>query len=261
MAYFARGRLLWTPSNRFPHEAAIREYRRALAVNPNLAEARAQLALTYSHIGLLDKALEEAQASADVNPVDALPRVVMGQALLYGGQYDRALNVWSGNPPDAYASVTASHTAWTLFQMGRKDEAATKLAAFLAQYPRDVGRSRRSSGFTRSFRQNSEAEAVIRSIAGQKGFGQFPSHGLLYRVRLCANGQTWMRRSMVERGRRERIPLLSAILARSESGALTPRSALVVVDGGSQAELGTLSETRLGEKVSGSIGRREAGFD
>ena len=106
MAWFARGRLLWTPSNRFPHERAIRDYRRALALNPNSAEARAQLALTYNHVGLLEDALREARAAADINPIDALPRVVIGQALLYGGQYERALSVWSSNPPEAYSSVT-----------------------------------------------------------------------------------------------------------------------------------------------------------
>jgi eukaryotic-like serine/threonine-protein kinase len=173
MAHFARGRLLWTPSNRFPHEAAIREYRRALTLNPNLAEARAQLALTYNHIGLLDKALDEARASADINPVDALPRVVMGQALLYAGKYDRALNVWSSNPPDAYSSVTASHMAWTLFQMGRKEEAAAKLSEFLAQYPGDVGGLGVRAVLLAASGKHSEAEAVIKSIAGQKGFGHF----------------------------------------------------------------------------------------
>src|SRR6185436_19694616 len=149
------------------------EYRHALALNKNLAEARAQLALTYSHIGLLDKALEEARASAAINPVDALPQVVIGQALLYGGQYQRALSVWSSNPPDAYSSVTASHTVWTLFQMGRRDDASAKLAGFLATYPRDVGGLGMKAVLLGSSGKNREAEAIIQSIAGQKGFGHF----------------------------------------------------------------------------------------
>ena len=36
VAYLARGRLLWTPENRFPHERVIGEYRRALSLDPNL---------------------------------------------------------------------------------------------------------------------------------------------------------------------------------------------------------------------------------
>ncbi|HKP93396.1 MAG TPA: adenylate/guanylate cyclase domain-containing protein, partial [Chthoniobacterales bacterium] len=38
VAYLARGRTLWTPANHFPHEAAIRDYRRALELNPVLDE-------------------------------------------------------------------------------------------------------------------------------------------------------------------------------------------------------------------------------
>ena len=34
VAHLARGRLLWTPANHFPHEKAIREYRRALSFEP-----------------------------------------------------------------------------------------------------------------------------------------------------------------------------------------------------------------------------------
>src|SRR2546423_9175962 len=60
-AHLARGLLLWTPSNHFPHEETIREYRRALALNSNLDEARNQLAIVYGHIGLFDEALEELQ--------------------------------------------------------------------------------------------------------------------------------------------------------------------------------------------------------
>jgi len=57
-AHFARGLLLWTHANRFPHEQAIQEYRRALALNPALDDVHRELGLVYSHIGLFDKAWE-----------------------------------------------------------------------------------------------------------------------------------------------------------------------------------------------------------
>src|SRR2546428_109933 len=55
-AYAARGFLLWSRTNHFPHARAVRELRRALALNPNLAEAHHQLGNVYNHVGLLDKA-------------------------------------------------------------------------------------------------------------------------------------------------------------------------------------------------------------
>ena len=48
VAHLARGRLLWTPANHFPHEKAIMEYRRALTLDPTLDEARNQLALVQN---------------------------------------------------------------------------------------------------------------------------------------------------------------------------------------------------------------------
>jgi len=47
--HLARGRLLWTPENKFPHEKVISEYRRAIELDPNLDEARNQLAVVYCH--------------------------------------------------------------------------------------------------------------------------------------------------------------------------------------------------------------------
>jgi eukaryotic-like serine/threonine-protein kinase len=173
MGYFARGRLLWTPSNRFPHERAIHEYRRALALNPNLADARAQLSLTYNHIGLLDEALREANAAAEINPADTLPRVVIGQALLYKGENEKALAVWTQNPQEAYASVTGSHIGWTLFQMGRMREAADRMAEFLKTYPDDVGGLGVQAALLAAEGNFQAAEVLIGRIAGRKGFGHF----------------------------------------------------------------------------------------
>ena len=173
MAYFARGRLLWTPSNRFPHEKAILDYRRALALNPNLAEARAQLALTYNHVGLLDEALTEANAAASINPSDTMSRVAIAQALLYQGQYEKALSVWTKNPPDAYASVTASHTAWTLLQLNRTSEAEAKLGGFLKTSPGDVGGLGVKAAMLAVTNRKDEAIRIINQISPRKGFGHF----------------------------------------------------------------------------------------
>jgi TolB-like protein len=173
MGYFAHGRLLWTPSNRFPHESAIREYRRALALNSNLADVRAQLSLTYNHIGLLDEAMREANAATQINPADTLPNVVIGQALLYRAEYAKALAVWTQNPQEAYASVSASHTAWSLFQMGRHREAEQRVVEFLKHYPNDVGGLGVKAAILAANGKSTDAEKIISRIAAGKGFGHF----------------------------------------------------------------------------------------
>jgi tetratricopeptide (TPR) repeat protein len=92
VAYLARGRLLWTPENRFPHEKAIREYRHALTLNPSLDEARNQLALVYLHIGAFDQALQESQEAMRTNPNNNLAQLRVGQALNLQGKYEQALS-------------------------------------------------------------------------------------------------------------------------------------------------------------------------
>ena len=109
----------------------------------------------------------------DINPADTLPRVVIGQALLYKGEYQKALAVWTQNPQEAYASVTGSHTAWTLFQMGRTREAADRLGSLFKTYPDDVGGLGVQAALFASQGNAEAAEAIIRRIAGRKGFGHF----------------------------------------------------------------------------------------
>ncbi len=56
----AAGQLFWEVlPGRFSHVRAAAEFRRAIALNPNLAEAHPFLGLIYLHVGLLDQAEAE----------------------------------------------------------------------------------------------------------------------------------------------------------------------------------------------------------
>jgi adenylate cyclase len=76
--YVARGYLLWSLANHYPHEKAVQDFQRALALNPSLAEARHQLASVYNHIGLLDKASGEAQKTVALDPRNTGARFRVG---------------------------------------------------------------------------------------------------------------------------------------------------------------------------------------
>jgi tetratricopeptide (TPR) repeat protein len=69
-AYLARGNLLWTQPRGFPHERAIRDLRRASALNPSSAEARIALGRVYVHVGLLDEARTELTAALQLDPAN-----------------------------------------------------------------------------------------------------------------------------------------------------------------------------------------------
>src|SRR5262249_2714710 len=90
-AHLAQGRLLWTPSQHFPHDKVIQEYRRALSLNPNLDEAHHQLALVYGHVGLFEEALQELNKAMAINPSNTLARYRVGEIRLFQGQFAEAL--------------------------------------------------------------------------------------------------------------------------------------------------------------------------
>jgi len=138
-AHVARGRLLWTPANHFPHEKAIREYRRALDLDPSLDEAHNQLALIYDHIGLFDLALEESHQAVLTNPNNNLAVFRRAETLAFRGQYEEALSALHGIPERVNPALVGLQTAWALFNLGRRDEASSKIAQLLKDHPEDSG--------------------------------------------------------------------------------------------------------------------------
>jgi tetratricopeptide (TPR) repeat protein len=185
-AYLARGRLLWTPANHFPHDRAIREYRRALALNPALDEARNQLALVYCHIGAFDQALHESQLAIVTDPNNHLAQFRTGQTMNFQGRYQEALSTLRAIPDETNPVLVGHQTAWALFNLGRKDEASATLEQLLKAHPEDTG-----GVFT-------SIQAVLEAAAGKeqraedkiklavekgKGFGHF--HHTAYHI-ACA---------------------------------------------------------------------------
>jgi tetratricopeptide (TPR) repeat protein len=186
VAYLARGRLLWTPANHFPHDRAIREYRRALALNPTLDEARNQLALVYCHIGAFDEALQESQLAVATNPNNNLAQFRTGQTLNFQGKYERALSVLRAIPQEANPALVGHQIAWALFNLGKRNEASATLEQLLKSYPEDTGGVFTSiqAVLAASAGQESLAEDRIKSaIKKGKGFGHF--HHTAYHI-ACA---------------------------------------------------------------------------
>jgi TolB-like protein/DNA-binding winged helix-turn-helix (wHTH) protein/Tfp pilus assembly protein PilF len=175
-AHLARGLLLWTPSNHFPHEEAAEEFHRALAGNPNLDDAHHYLAVIYLHTGLFDKAMKEAQDAVAINPSNTLARFRIGVILHHEGKYEEALAVLKTIPKEFQAAVVARQVAWTLFSMGRKDEAVAMISEALKSNPKDEGGqfSSMQAVFYAAGGDRRRAEEKIQLAAEQrKGFGHF----------------------------------------------------------------------------------------
>ena len=185
-AYLARGRLLWTPANHFPHEKAIQEYCRALALNPNLDEAQNQLALVYNHIGAFDRALQELQKAVAINPSNTLAQFRIGQTFLFQGKHEQALTALQQIARAVNPALVGHNTAMALLRLGRRDEAAALLVELLRDYPQDEGGvfSSVQALLAASTGERTKAEREIRkAIEKGKGFGHF--HHTAYNI-ACA---------------------------------------------------------------------------
>jgi len=175
-AHLARGRLLWTPSNHFPHDKAIKEYRRALEINPSLDEARHQLAVVYAHVGLLDEALQELEKAVEINPGNNLARYRFGEVLLFQGKYEESLAALRNVSRESNPALIGHQMAYALFCLGKKEEASATLVQFLKDYPEDnrgLLTSLEAVLAASSKQERSAEEKIQLAVQKGKGFGHF----------------------------------------------------------------------------------------
>ena len=183
VAYLARGRLMWTPENRFPHERVIGEYRRALSLDPNLDEARNQLALVYCHIGAFDDAMRESQQALATNPNNPLVQFRIAETLNFQRKHEEALATLRAIPKDANPALVSNQTVWALLSLGRREEASARLEQFVKEYPQDNRglATGLQALLAASMGQERVAEEKIKlAIEKGKGFGHF--HHTAYHI-------------------------------------------------------------------------------
>ncbi len=182
-AYFARGFILWTHSNRFPHEQAIQAFQRAIAINPKLDEAHHQLGLVYLHLGLFDKAKAELTNTLVINQSNTLARFRIGVIAMYAGKYEDALSVFKSTPLEKNPSLHAFQTATVLFQLGKSDEALSMIDKYLQDYPNDeggVGTSVKAMIFAKAGKAGEAEDAIRRADELGRNFGHF--HHAAYNI-------------------------------------------------------------------------------
>ncbi len=182
-AHFARGALLSSVAGRFAPGPAIREYRRALELNPNLARAHQNLGNIYLHRGLLDKAVAEFRATLAIDPANYGATRRLGIVLVYRGQYEEGLRQFRQVPPESNQSLWNYQVAWGLLYLGREQEASDLMEQYLRAHPEDRGGVVTS---TRAILEAKRGEAtraaadIRTAIAKGKGFIHF--HHTAYNI-------------------------------------------------------------------------------
>ena len=138
-AHYARGMILWGPRNHFTVEFSVREFRRAIELNPNLDDAHHQLGTLYLHIGLLDKAVAELEKTLALDPRNSFAQHRIGVALVDQGRYEEGLRALRAVPSSFNPALWYYHVTWALLYLNRDDEASKLINEYLVKHPEDRG--------------------------------------------------------------------------------------------------------------------------
>ncbi len=138
-AHFARANLLWGATKQFAHERAIQEDRRAVELSPNLDAAHHHLAMVYTHIGLLDKALEELRKTLAIDPGDWMAQERIAETQLLQGRYEEGFRILRTVPPEYNPAFWNWDATWALIQLGRNGDASALIERYLHDHPEDRG--------------------------------------------------------------------------------------------------------------------------
>jgi len=178
-AYLARGDLLWTHSQRFAHERAVQEFRRALALNPQSDQTHRRLARVFVHLGFFEEARSHADLALTINPSNAQALNSRAQAILWSGKDEESLAILLSIPGPVLPELVDANTVFALHRLGRDDEAWSHLRQALAKSGNDPSGNLR--GVEALLVAESEPRRALELIAGvRKRTTANPSHHAAY---------------------------------------------------------------------------------
>jgi tetratricopeptide (TPR) repeat protein len=200
-AYLARGDLLWSHSQRFAHERAVQEFRRALALNPKSDQAHRKLARVYVHLGYFEDAIQHANSALAINPTDAQALNSRAQATLWIGKDEEALAELLSIPGPVLPELVEANTAFALFRLGRRDEAAGYLSQAMRKHPDDPSGNLPAMRALLLAESDPQAASSLLAVVGSRK-ALNPSHHAAYlaasasaRMRHAREAVEWLRQA------------------------------------------------------------------
>ena len=177
--YLARGDLLWTHPQRFQHEAAIRQFRRALDLDPTSAQAHRRMARVLVHTGFFEEARHHAERALDASPTNSQALNSKAQSLLWSGHVDEALKILTSIPGPVLPELVEANTVFALHALERRDDAWVQLQKALDKYPTDpAGTLRGMQALMLAESDPGKAQKLIDSVRDRKAGN--PSHHAAY---------------------------------------------------------------------------------
>lgn len=184
--HYARAYLLWGPDRQFPHELAIAEDRRALAVDPKFAPAHHHLGMIFMHLGLIDSAIAEFRRALALDPDLPMAQQRIGIARVYQGRYLDGLRTYQQVPSKSNPTFWNYQLVGALLYLDRDSEARASIEHYLTGTPGDPGGSVTAARAVLEAKEgdSTRAEADIRS-AVRIGAGYQHFHHTAYSIAMA----------------------------------------------------------------------------
>jgi serine/threonine-protein kinase len=149
---------------------AEREFRRALALNPNFVNALGYISIFLSHQGRFEESLREAQRAEQLDPLSAYAIYRVANIFYYSRQYDRMIEqcrkMVELNYSGAWASFAHEWLGRAFIQKGMREEAISEMRQAVALSRRDMHLSWMGYIYAMAGRK-SEARKILREMEEQ----------------------------------------------------------------------------------------------
>jgi DNA-binding winged helix-turn-helix (wHTH) protein/Flp pilus assembly protein TadD len=182
-SHFARGLILWTKAKGFPHEQAIRSFKKALELEPVDDETHHQLSMVYAHVGLLNEAHHHIGRAIELNPNNTMARFRAAMYAAWQCRFEDALTQLKTVPSDVSPFLVDRVRAEVYVQLGRLDKARPIIDGFLATHPDDEGGSLtgvRALMLAKAGNTREARRMIAQAIELGTGFGHF--HHTAYNI-------------------------------------------------------------------------------
>ena len=105
--YYARAYYIYTAKNKFPHQRAILDCKKALAINPSSSNTLSLLGDIYFHVGLFPEAIDAFEKALHADPMNTYARACLPSFPFYEFDYKKVVETYK-NVPEIYLK----HPAW-----------------------------------------------------------------------------------------------------------------------------------------------------
>ncbi len=163
----------------FDWEAVIRESRRALELNPSLDMPHLHLASAYFHLGLLEESEFEARQALVLNPEGRLPWEILGAVALWSGRYEDAIIHLSRVQEASDSRIVSYLVGLALYYRGERWRAEAQLETLIADEGPLAENARASLAALRAARHaTDEARALAARVASDANLNHHAAYGL-----------------------------------------------------------------------------------